>query len=253
MTRDATRPLTGCAALVTGASSGIGAATALALSAEGAAVALVARRADRLTDLAAHVTDQGGDVVVLPADLTDPDRARSVVAEAAAALGRLDVLVNNAGAVTPGPFEDGEAADWERMLALNVAAVLHTSSAALPHLLAAVDGPRGVADLVTVASAAGRFARPNNAVYTATKHAVVGFSEALRKEVTERRVRVGLVEPGMVTTEATTRPGLGPHASVAPSDWLAAEDVARSVAFMVTQPGHAAINEILLRPTAQVN
>ncbi|MDI5973366.1 SDR family NAD(P)-dependent oxidoreductase [Streptomyces sp. SL13] len=253
MTRDATRPLAGCAALVTGASSGIGAATALALAAEGAAVALVARRADRLTDLAAHIAGKGGHAFVLPADLTDPDRARSAVEEAASQLGRLDVLVNNAGAVVPGAFEDGAATDWERMLALNVSAVLHTSRAALPHLLAAADGPRGVADLVTVASAAGRVARPNNAVYTATKHAVVGFSEALRKEITQRRVRVGLVEPGMVTTEATTAPGIGLPSSVDPKDWLTAEDVARAIVFMVTQPRHAAVNEILLRPTTQVN
>ncbi len=246
------RPLAGRTALVTGASSGIGASTALALATEGAAVALLARRADRLTELAERVTAAGGTALALPADLTAPDRARAAVQEAADRLGGLDVLVNNAGHAAPGLFEDGEPDQWERMLALNVTAVLHTSRAALPHLLRSAAGPRGVADLVTIGSASGRVARPYNAVYSATKHAVSGFTEALRQEVTGRRVRVGVVEPGMVTTELTTAPTrLRP--SVPPEDWLAAEDVARAVVFMVTQPPHAAVNEILLRPTAQVS
>nr|WP_055552286.1 SDR family NAD(P)-dependent oxidoreductase [Streptomyces sp. NBRC 110028] len=252
-TGDGGAPLTGCVTLVTGASSGIGAATARLLARQGADVALVARRTDRLEELASGIRDLGRACVPLTADLRDAARARRCVDEAAERFGRLDVLVNSAGFVAAAGVEESDPENWERMVDLNLKAVLHTSQRALPHLLrAAAEGPRGVADLVTISSVAGRIARPRNSVYSATKHAVCAFSEALRQEVTGRAVRVGLVEPGMTTTEMTDNPTTGTVARGMPrEDWLRAEDVARSIGFMVTQPAHAAVNEILVRPTAQ--
>ncbi|GAA2239314.1 SDR family oxidoreductase [Kitasatospora sp. NPDC001175] len=245
-------PLSGCVALVTGASSGIGAATALALAREGAALALVARRTERLEELAATIRVAGGSCAAITADLRDSARARRAVEEAVRRFGRLDVLVNNAGYVAMGAVEDIDPEDLDRMVDLNLTAVLHMSQAALPHLLrAAAYGPRGVADLVSVSSVAGRVVRRNNGVYSATKHAVCAFSEALRQESTGRGVRVGVVEPGLTSTEMATGPGFAAARGMAQDSWLRAEDIARSIAFMVTQPPHTAINEIMVRPTAQ--
>ncbi|MFJ9822015.1 SDR family oxidoreductase [Streptomyces sp. NPDC101151] len=246
--------LSGGVALVTGASSGIGAATARALAREGFALALVARRTDRLAELAAALGERGGGAVLaVTADLRDAAQAAGAVVQTVDRFGRLDVLVNNAGFSMPSPALDSDPEDWDRMVDLNLRAVLRMSHAALPHLLHAADtGPRGVADLVNVSSISGRVPRKDNSVYSATKHAVCVFSEALRQEVTGRGVRVGLVEPGMTETEMTIG---GRQTSVThglPQDsWLRAEDIARTVAFMVTQPAHVAINEIMVRPTAQ--
>ncbi|MEU8584121.1 SDR family oxidoreductase [Streptomyces abikoensis] len=246
-------PLSACAALVTGASSGIGAAIALALSREGAGVALVARRAERLERVAAAIRRGGGTCAVLPADLSEGARARGVVEDGVRDLGRLDVVVNSAGYVARGAVEAGDPEEWQRMVDLNFTAVLNVSRAALPHLVSAAgDGRRGVADLVTISSVAGRIVRKNNSVYSATKHAVGVFSEALRQELTGRAVRVGLVEPGLTSTEMTAGEGWEPVAPGMPREaWLRADDIARAVVFMVTQPAHAAVNEIMVRPTAQ--
>ncbi|MGW4564812.1 SDR family oxidoreductase [Streptomyces sp. NPDC004561] len=244
--------LAGCTALVTGASSGIGAATALSLARQGAAVAVVARRTGRLEELAARIRDGGGSCSVLTADLGDSVQARRTIDEAVNRLARLDVLVNNAGYVAMGTIERGDPAEWERMVDLNFNAVLHLSQAALPHLLrAAAHGPRGVADLVNVSSVGGRVVRKNNGIYSATKHAVGAFSEALRQEVTGRGVRVGLIEPGMTLTEMSTGPGSGAARDLPQKAWLHAEDIARAITFVITQPPHVAVNEIMVRPTAQ--
>ncbi|MEU1626792.1 SDR family NAD(P)-dependent oxidoreductase [Streptomyces sp. NPDC020096] len=245
-------PLSGCVALVTGASSGIGASTALALARHGAAIALVARRTGRLEELATTIRGQAGSCLALTADLCDAAQARRVVEDAVDHFGRLDMLVNNAGYVAMGAVEDGDPQDWERMVDLNFKAVLHTSQAALPHLLRAVEqGPRGVADLVNVSSVGGRVVRKNNSVYSATKHAVCAFSEGLRQEVTGRGVRVGLVEPGLTVTEMATGPGSAAARGMPQNTWLRAEDIARCITFMIAQPPHAAVNEIMMRPTAQ--
>lgn len=245
-------PLEGCTALVTGASSGIGAATASRLARQGAAVAVVARRTERLEDLATTIRGRGGSCTVLTADLADPGQAQGAVKDTVDCFARLDVVVNNAGYVAMGPVEEGDPAEWKRMVDLNLEAVLHVTHSALPHLLrAAAEGPRGVADLVNVSSVGGRVVRRNNAVYSATKHAVCTFSEALRQEVTARGVRVGLVEPGMTTTEMATGPGRPAARDMPQEAWLHADDVARAIAFMTTQPPRAAINEIMVRPTAQ--
>lgn len=248
--------LTGTTALVTGASSGIGAATALALAAEGAAVSLVARRRDRLEQLASQIRADGGSAHVIEADVTERDAAFAAVAETVDRLGRLDTVVNNAGVMLLGPVVDAPIEEWERMLALNVQGLMYVAHASLPHLLSAAEsGPRQVADLVNVSSVAGRVARNGSAVYNATKHAVGAFSEGLRQEVTERHVRVSLVEPGAVETELAghNRPEIletlkGRFGAI---ERLQAEDIADAIGYVVTRARHVAINEVLIRPTEQ--
>ncbi|MBI0314648.1 SDR family oxidoreductase [Streptomyces javensis] len=240
-------PLSGCVALVTGASSGIGAATAVALARQGADLAVVARRTERLEDLAATARKEGRSCAVLTADLRDTAQARRCVEDAVEQCGRLDVLVNNAGSVAPGKVEEGDPEGWERMLDLNVRTVLHTSQQALPHLLrTASDGPRGVADVVNVSSVAGRLARPGNGVYSATKHAVGAMSEAMRQEVTARGVRVGLIEPGMVATELTTDSAIAAAGRGMPREsWLHPEDIARALVFLCSAANGAITGETL--------
>jgi len=246
--------LEGSVALVTGASSGIGEATALALAAEGATVAIAARRRDRLEVLADKINAQGR-ALVLETDVTDEAQVRAMVEATVAELGGLDVLINNAGVMLLGPILDAPTEEWRRMVELNLLGLLYCTHAALPHLLAAAEGGRGVADVVNVSSVAGRVARLNSGVYNATKWGVGAFSESLRQEVTTRHVRVSLVEPGAVATELAghNRPEVlsvmaANFAGVTP---LQAEDIAAAVVFVVTQPRHASVNEVLVRPTEQ--
>jgi NADP-dependent 3-hydroxy acid dehydrogenase YdfG len=248
--------LDGTAALVTGASSGIGEATATALAAEGAAVVVVARRTDRLDALAARITADGGRAAVITADITDETQAREAVEQAAAEFGRLDTVVNNAGVMLLGPALEAPVSEWQRMVNLNLLGLLYCTHAAMPHLLrAADDSPRGVADLVNISSVAGRTVRLGSGVYNATKHGVGAFSEALRLEVTRRHVRVSLVEPGAVETELAghNRPEVleGLRKRFATMDRLQADDISDAVTYIVTRPRHVAINEILIRPTEQ--
>ncbi|WP_238014278.1 SDR family NAD(P)-dependent oxidoreductase [Dactylosporangium sp. AC04546] len=249
--------LDGTVALVTGASSGIGSAAALALAAQGASVALVARRADRLREVAERITAEGGRAVVVEADIADETQARAAVQRTVDQLGRLDTLVNNAGVMLLGPVADAPVQEWQRMVSVNVMGLLYCAHAALPHLLAAAsDGPRRVADLVNISSVAGRVARNGSGVYNATKHAVGAFSEALRQEVTGRFVRVSLVEPGGTATELAehNRPEIleSIRERFASVQRLEAADIADNIAYIVTRPRHVAINEILVRPTEQV-
>ena len=249
--------LDGTGALITGASSGIGEATAAQLASEGAVVALVARRVDRLEALEQRIREAGGRAVVLEADVTDKSAAESAVQSAVKALGRLDVVVNNAGVMLLGPVVDAPLEEWQRMVDLNLSGLLYVSHAALPHLLAAAEQqPRRVADLVNVSSVAGRVARAGSAVYNATKWGVNAFSEAIRQEVTGRHLRVGLIEPGAVATELASHNRPEVLATInqrfGSIERLQSEDIARSVLFMVTQPRHSAVNEILIRPTEQV-
>jgi NADP-dependent 3-hydroxy acid dehydrogenase YdfG len=252
-------PLTGTVALVTGASSGIGEATSAAFAAQGAAVALVARRADRLEQLAKRITDEGGRALALEIDITDEPRARDAVRRTVDELGRLDILVNNAGVMLLGRTERINPADWRHMLDLNVVALMMITREALPHLLAAADGePRRVADIVNVSSVAGRVARAGSGGYNASKWAVNAFSEALRQEVTGRHLRVGLIEPGAVSTELAshnTDPEVveGMQRRFAAMERLEAVDIAEAITFMVTRPRHVAVNELLARPTEQAD
>ncbi|MCU4183397.1 SDR family NAD(P)-dependent oxidoreductase [Acidiferrimicrobium sp. IK] len=248
--------LEGTVALVTGASSGIGEATAEALAAEGAAVAVVARRQDRLDDLVARITKDGGRAQAIAADVTDRAAAEAAVAGTVDAFGRLDIVINNAGVMLLGPAVGAPIEEWERMVSLNLTGLLYVAHAAAPHLLAAADDePRRVADLVNISSVAGRVARAGSAVYNATKHGVGAFSEGLRQELTGRHVRVGLVEPGAVETELASHNRPEVLANIQKRfggiERLQSEDIARAVLYMVTQPRHSAVNEILIRPTEQ--
>ncbi len=248
--------LDGTVALVTGASSGIGAATALGLAAEGAAEALAARRRNRLTDLAAQIEQAGGTALVLEVDLTRQAQAQQAVDRTVDELGRLDTLVNNAGVMLLGPMEQAPVEEWQRMVELNVLGLMYCAHAALPHLLtAAQDGPRQVADLVNVSSVAGRVARSGSGVYNATKFGVGAFSESLRQEVTRRHVRVSLVEPGAVDTELPShnRPEVlaSIRSRLAGMERLQAEDIADAITYVVTRPRRMAVNEVLIRPTEQ--
>jgi NADP-dependent 3-hydroxy acid dehydrogenase YdfG len=254
-TSHAPRRLDGTAALVTGASSGIGEATALALSGQGAAVAVAARRRDRLDDLARRIEAGGGRVLVLEADVTDEQQARDAVERTAAELGRLDVLVNNAGVMLLGPAVGAPLEEWQRMVDLNLLGLLYCTHAALPHLREAAQGDRRCADLVNVSSVAGRVARSGSGVYNATKFGVGAFSESLRQELSGEHVRVSLVEPGAVETELAghNRPEVleSLRGRFAGMERLQADDIADAVSYVVTRPWHVAVNEILVRPTEQ--
>lgn len=248
--------LEGTVALVTGASSGIGEATARELALHGAAVALVARRKDRLDALAEELRGAGARTLVIEADVTDRAAAQAAVADTVAEFGRLDIVVNNAGVMLLGPIEQAPVEEWERMVQLNVLGLLYVAKAALPHLLAAADDePRRAADLVNVSSVAGRQVRLGSGVYNLTKHGVGAFSESLRQEVTGRHVRVSLVEPGAVDTELAghNRPEIqeGMAKRFAAMERLEAQDIADAIAYVVTRPRHVAVNEILIRPTEQ--
>ncbi|MGN6253970.1 MAG: SDR family NAD(P)-dependent oxidoreductase [Solirubrobacterales bacterium] len=248
--------LEGTVALVTGASSGIGEATARALASQGAAVALVARRLDRLQSLGGEIADAGGTALPIEADVGEREQAVAAVAHAVEELGRLDVLVNNAGVMLLGPIVEAPVEEWERMVHVNLLGLLYTAHAAIPHLLEAAErGPRRVADLINVSSVAGRVARRGSGVYNATKHGVGAFSESLRQEVTRRHVRVALVEPGAVATELQghNRPEVREEIEkrFTGMEVLRAEDVADAIAYVVTRPRHVAVNEVLVRPTEQ--
>jgi NADP-dependent 3-hydroxy acid dehydrogenase YdfG len=246
--------LEGTVALVTGASSGIGAATAAALADHGAAVALAARRRDRLEALAADIRARGGTALVLECDVTDQPQAAGMVERTVAELGRLDTLVNNAGVMLLGGAVGAPLAEWQQMVELNVLGLLYCAHAALPHLLrAAGDGPRHVADMVNVSSVAGRVARHGNNVYSLTKHGVGAFSESLRQEVTRRYVRVSVVEPGATATELAShnRPEVLESLSSQTGQRMEAADIADAITYIVTRPRHVSVNEMLVRPTEQ--
>jgi NADP-dependent 3-hydroxy acid dehydrogenase YdfG len=248
------KDLAGTVALVTGASSGIGAATAALLAHRGAAVALAARRQDRLESLAAQIRDQGGTAIVLELDITDEGQATEAVERTVADLDRLDILINNAGVMLLGPATEAPLSEWKRMVELNVLGLLYCAHAALPHLIrAAADGPRRVADMVNVSSVAGRVARNGSGVYTLTKHGVGAFSESLRQELSKRYVRVSLVEPGATATELAShnRPEVLEAIRTQFGQRMEAADIADDITYIVTRPRHVAVNEILIRPTEQ--
>jgi clavulanate-9-aldehyde reducatase len=243
--------LSGQVVAVTGASSGIGEATALACARAGAAVALGARRADRIEALAARIEQEGGRALAIRCDVGEEDQAREFIARSAAELGRLDVLVNNAGVMLLGPIADAPTEEWRRMIDVNVFGVLYCTHAALPIMRSQHSG-----HIVNVSSVAGRFARAGSGVYNLTKFGVGAFSESLRQEVVPLGVRVTVVEPGAVATELPdhNRPEIremitGVLADVTPLD---AEDIANGILYAIGSPPNVAVNEILIRPSGQV-
>ena len=248
---EAGRPLEGKVALVTGASSGIGEATAVALAEAGAAVAIGARRTDRLDALATRLRDGGARVLQLGLDVTDEQACRDAVRRTREELGGLDVLVNNAGVMLLGTIVGADTEDWRRMMNTNVLGLMYMTHAAIGGMV-----EQGSGDVVNISSVAGRVARKGSGVYNASKWAVNAFSESLRQEVTGRGVRVSLVEPGAVTTELTDHI-TQPEAKAASVQMytsmrsLHADDIARAILYVVTQPPYVAINEVLVRPTDQ--
>jgi len=248
--------LTGTVAIITGASSGIGEATARQLVEHGASVAVVARRKDRLDALVSDLEAAGGSALAVEADITDRGQAEQAVQTVIDRFGRVDILINNAGLMLVGPIVGADVEEWDRMIAVNQKGLLYMTNAALPHLLkAAEDGPRQVADIVNISSIAGRVAWKNFGVYNMTKFGLNGFTESLRQEVTKRYVRVGVLEPGKVDTELVSHNNEQVRNDLAATDDipepLQAEDIAESIAFMVTRPRRSSISELWAMPTSQ--
>ena len=244
--------LDGKVAAITGASSGIGEATAVALAGAGAGVAIAARRKDRLDELAERISSDGGRAVAIEADIADRAQAESFLSQAAEELGGLDILVNNAGVMLLGPVEGADPNHWRRMVDVNMLGLLYCTRAALPLLR---DGGGG--NIVNVSSVAGRHASFGQAVYNLTKFGVTGFSEALRQEALNSNIRVTVVEPGMVDTELqghnenpAVREALEKFRNEV-GTVLEAEDVAAGILYAVSQPEHVNVNEVLIRPTGQ--
>jgi NADP-dependent 3-hydroxy acid dehydrogenase YdfG len=242
----------GRVAAITGASSGIGEATALALAKQGAAVALAARRRDRLESLAERISGDGGTAEVFEVDLGEEQSARGFVDGAAERLGGLDVLVNNAGVMLLGPVQGADTEHWRRMVEINCLGLLYCTHAALPLMQ-----ERGGGHIVNVASVAGRHATLGSAAYNLTKFGVVGFSEALRQEALHSNIRVTVIEPGFVATELQGHNVLEVVQEAIEKmreeigEVLEAEDIAAAIAYAVTQPARVNVNEILVRPTRQ--
>jgi len=243
--------LDGQVALITGASSGIGAATAEALADAGADVALAARREDRLETLAERIESADSETLVVPTDVTDEAQVTAMIETTVAELGRLDILVNNAGVMLLEAVEDADTDNWRQMVEVNLLGPMNATKAALPVMQAQESG-----HIVNVSSVAGRQASSTASGYNATKFGINGFTEAFRQEVTDDGIRTTIVEPGLVDTE------LADHIPdeeiqsqteewVASMDALAPEDIARSIRFAVTQPAHVSVNELLIRPTEQ--
>jgi NADP-dependent 3-hydroxy acid dehydrogenase YdfG len=242
--------LQGRKALITGASSGIGEATALAMVAEGAAVALGARRKDRLDDLVSRIEAEGGTAVAIEADIAEQAQAENLIETAHAQLGGLDCLVNNAGVMLLGPLQGADPADWRRMIEVNCLGLLYCTHYALPLLR---DGGGG--DVINVSSVAGRIAALGSGVYNMTKWGVVGLSESLRQEGAHIKVRVTCVEPGFVETELH---GHNKNPIVVEQieklmaktpKVLESADIANAIVYAASQPEHVSVNEILVRPS----
>lgn len=245
-------PLDGRVAAITGASSGIGEATAVALAGAGAAVALGARRTDRIESLAKRIEDEGGKAVAIEVDVGDEAQARSFVERAHSELGGLHALINNAGVMLLGPVEGADTEEWRRMVDVNILGLLYCTHAAIGLIR-----DSGGGDIVNVSSVAGRSATAGAGVYNFTKFGVTGFSEALRQEALHSKIRVTCVEPGFVATELQ---GHNKNPIVQQGvekmrdqigDVLEAQDIANAVLYAVSQPPHVSINEMLVRPTGQ--
>ena len=245
--------LSGKVVAITGASSGIGAATALLCAQSGAAVALGARRSERIDALAQQIEAEGGAAAAITVDVASEDQARGFVEGAKHQLGRVDALVNNAGVMLLGPVEGADTAQWRQMVEVNVLGLLYCTHAALPLMR-----EQGGGHIVNVSSVAGRRASLGAAVYNLTKWGVTGFSEALRQEALHSNVRVTIIEPGFVETELMSHNEGNPFVMEAGEkikaeigDVLKAEDIADAIVHSLAAPPHVSINEVLVRPTKQ--
>lgn len=246
-----TNQLTGKVAIVTGASSGIGEAAAIALAAAGAKVAIAARRADRLDTLAQRIQAAGGEALAIVADVADESQVQTMVQQTQERWGQVDILINNAGVMLLGNIDGANTEDWRRMININVLGLMYATHAVLPLMKA-----QGSGHIVNISSVAGRVANAGTGVYNASKWAVNAFSESLRKEVYTNHIRVTIIEPGLVDTELPTHV-TDPAAKERTAAFygslknLASEDIANAILYAVLQPHHVNVNEILIRPTEQ--
>jgi NADP-dependent 3-hydroxy acid dehydrogenase YdfG len=236
--------------VITGASSGLGDATARHLSAQGASVVLGARREDRIRSLAKELTSKGGKAIAIATDVTDCEQVKRLVDMAVKTYGRVDVMINNAGLMPQSPLERLKIEDWDRMIDVNIKGVLYGIAAALPAMKQQKSG-----QIINVSSVAGHKVRAGGAVYSATKHAVLALSEGLRQEVKPYNIRTTVISPGAVATElpdSVTEPDLSDSFHKFYEEFaIPADSFARAVAFAISQPEEVDINEILFRPTRQ--
>jgi NADP-dependent 3-hydroxy acid dehydrogenase YdfG len=244
--------LDGKVAVITGASSGIGEATAEALAAEGAAVVVAARREERLSDLVERINGNGGKALSVECDVTDEEQAHDLIQRARDELGQVDILVNNAGVMQLSKIEKGLSDEWRRMFDVNVLGLLYVTDAAVQ-----VMKEQGSGHLINVSSVAGRKSGPLRGAYSGTKFAVNAISEALRVELLEDNIRVTMVEPGAVETELpdhiTDEEAKEGISALYQTDILQPEDIAAAIAYCAVQPERVSVNEILIRPTEQAN
>ncbi len=241
--------ITGKVVVITGASSGLGEATARLLSAQGATVVLGARRVDRLQTLVAELIAGGGKALALATDVTQAAQVKALVDAAVQTFGRVDVMVNNAGLMPHSPLERLKISDWDQMIDVNLKGVLYGIAAALPHMQTQKAG-----HIINVSSVAGHKVRPGSAVYAATKHAVLALSEGLRQEVKPYNIRTTVVSPGAIDTElvnSVTEPDIAANVRKVYEVAIPVASFARMVAFAISQPDDVDINEILFRPTRQ--
>ncbi len=246
-----TNGITGKIVVITGASSGLGEATARHLAAEGAAVVLGARRVDRLQALADDITKQGGKALANETDVSDRRQVQRLVDDAIRAFGRIDVMLNNAGLMPQSLLERLKVDEWDRMIDVNIKGVLYGIAAALPQMIEQKSG-----HIINVSSVAGHRVGPGSAVYSATKHAVLALSEGLRQEVKAYNIRTTVISPGAVATElpnTITDKAVAERVNKLYEDVaIPADSFARAVAFAMSQPEDVDINEILFRPTGQM-
>lgn len=244
--------LDGKVAVITGASSGIGEATAEALAAEGASVVVAARREERLSDLVERINGNGGKALSVECDVTDEEQAHDLIQRARDELGQVDILVNNAGVMQLSKIEKGLSEEWRRMFEVNVLGLLYVTDAAVQ-----VMKEQGSGHLINISSVAGRKSGPFRGAYSGTKFAVNAISEALRVELLEDHIRVTMIEPGAVETELpdhiTDEEAKEGMQSVLSGDILQPEDIAAAIAYCAVQPERVSVNEILIRPTEQAN
>jgi NADP-dependent 3-hydroxy acid dehydrogenase YdfG len=247
--------LQGTVAIVTGASSGIGRAIAKNLAAAGSKVVLVARRTQRLSELADEIEKANGQALPIEADLTANDEAVRVVSETIEKYGTLNLLVNAAGVMLNGDSIETPVKDWDAMVNINLRGLMYMTKAALPYLKASAQkSDRKVSDVVNISSVAGRFASAQVAIYSATKFAVTAATEAWRQEYTRQHIRFTAIEPGKTATELFDHRAGENEAfekMFGKVEELQAEDIANTVHFIVTSPRRMAINEVVIRPTDQ--
>ncbi len=236
--------------VITGASSGLGEATARHLAAQGAIIALGARRVERIDQIAKDITANGGKAIAVATDVTNADAVQALVNKAVEAFGRIDVMINNAGLMPHSPLERLKIADWNQTIDVNIKGVLYGIAAALPYMKAQKSG-----HIINVSSVAGRQVRPGSAVYAATKSAVLMISEGLRQEVKPYDLRTTVISPGAVATElpqSVTEPDVaGAIGKFYENFAIAPESFARAVAFAISQPADMDVNEVTFRPTRQ--